>query len=170
MLILKKSKAVSPLIATVLLVAFSVVLGALVMNFAQKSTKDLSDEASQNIERGVTCSVNLIAKLVEIDDEKFICFNRSGSNNLEAIVENQGTKDAKGVQIFVLDSNDAPYTYNILTALNAHNSTKYNVSLGSSFVFPPLKIIISPIILSSGNENEICTDNRIEVEEIEVCS
>lgn len=163
-------RAVSPLIATVLLVAFSVVLGAIVMNFTRKSTVDLSREAADKIEKGVTCSVDMVAKLVEVNDEKLICFNRSGSNNLEAVVENQGTKDAKGVQIFVLDSNDTPYTFNELTALNAHNSTKYNVSLGSSFVFPPIKVLISPIILSKNNERELCTDNRIDIEEIEVCT
>ena len=43
------NKAISPLIATVLLIAFAVTLGAIVLNFSQESTMELRDEASAKI-------------------------------------------------------------------------------------------------------------------------
>lgn len=168
-------KAVSPLIATVLLIAFSVTLGAIVLNFSQESTLDLRDEASAKIERGLTCSLDLIIDVLEINNEKFICYNRSGTNNLEVIVENKGSASAKGIRVFLLDYNDNPTTKDLIVPLGAHNRTKYNVSINETdtkdaFVFPPSKIIISPILEYTDSTIDLCTDNRIDIEEIEKCS
>ena len=99
-------KAISPLIATVLLIAFSLSLGAIIMNFSESSTVELKDKAADQIERSLKCSLDLSIKVLEIDNSKYICYNRSGSNNLEVIVENQGSESAKGVRIFLLDYNN----------------------------------------------------------------
>ena len=79
-------KAISPLIATVLLIAFAVTLGAIVLNFSQESTLELRDEAESKIERGLTCSLDLVIDILEINNNKFICYNRSSTNNLEVII------------------------------------------------------------------------------------
>lgn len=173
-------KAISPLIATVLLVAFAVTLGAIVLNFSQESTMELRDEASAKIERGLTCSLDLVIDILEINNDKFICYNRSGTNNLEVIVENKGSASAKGIRIFLLDYNDNPTTKDIIMPLGAHNRTKYNTSINETdievsgakqaFVFPPSKIIISPILEYTDSSIDLCTDNRIDIEEIEECS
>ncbi|MBT3721316.1 hypothetical protein HN789_00930 [archaeon] len=168
-------KAVSPLIATVLLIAFAVSLGAIVINFSQESTLSLRDDASQKIERGITCSLDLPINVLEINNEKFICYNRTGSNNLEVIIENQGSASAEGVRIFLLDFEDNPTTRDVIIPLGSHNRTKYNVSVsttdvGSTFVFPPSKVIISPILDYSVDTIDLCTDNRIDIEEVEKCS
>lgn len=168
-------KAISPLIATVLLIAFAVTLGAIVLNFSQESTLELRDEASDKIERGLTCSLDLVIDVLEINNEKFICYNRSHSNNLEVIVENKGSASAKGIRIFLLDSEDNPTTKDVIIPLGSHNRTKYNVSINetdskTAFVFPPSKIIISPIIEYTSSSIDLCTDNRIDIEEIEKCS
>ncbi len=168
-------KAVSPLIATVLLLAFAVSLGAIVLNFSEDTTNELKDTATQQIERGITCSIDLPVRILEIENRKYICYNRTGSNNLEVIIENQGGGNAKGVRIFLLDNEDNPVTRDILTPLGGHNRTKYNVSVlttdaGGTIVFPPNKVIISPIIQYTDTTIDICTDNRIDIEEIERCS
>ena len=125
-------KAISPLIASVLLIAFAVTLGAIVLNFSQESTLELRDEASEKIERGLTCSLDLVIDVLEINNEKFICYNRSGTNNLEVIVENKGSKSAKGIRLFLLDYNDNPTTRDIIAPLGAHNRTKYNTSINET--------------------------------------
>ena len=173
-------KAISPLIASVLLIAFAVTLGAIVLNFSQESTLELRDEASEKIERGLTCSLDLVIDVLEINNEKFICYNRSGTNNLEVIVENKGSKSAKGIRLFLLDYNDNPTTRDIIAPLGAHNRTKYNTSINETdieiggvkqpFVFPPNKVVISPIIEYTDSTIDLCTDNRIDLEEIEKCS
>jgi len=162
-------KAVSPIIATILLVAFSVALGAIVMNFTESSTNELKDRADKELERGVKCSLDMSVSILEIDDEKYICYNRTGANNLEVIVENQGSATAEDIQIFLLDSNENAYTEYGGLPLGAHNRTKYNISLGSGFVFPPTKVLISPVLSRSDSSIEVCTNNRIDIEEIEQC-
>jgi flagellin-like protein len=174
MLTLNK-RGISPLIATVLLLVFALTMGGMVMNFTQTSTVELRDEASQKMERGLTCSLDLVIRVFEINSNKYICYNRSGTNNLEVIVENQGSKSAKGIRAFLLDYYDSPTTVDDFTPLGAHNRTKYNLNISltddaSSFTFPPNKIIISPIIDFNAGSVDICTDNRIDIEEISECT
>lgn len=169
-----KKRGISPLIATVLLVAFSVALGAIVMNFSESTTNDLTDQADNTIDQGITCSLGLTVKLLEIENEEYICYNRSVSRNLEFIVENQGNVELRGMQIFILDSSNNPYQTNIMVPLGAHNRSKYNLSLqtsdlGFDFAYPPIKALISPIISGQGNSAQICTDNRIDVEDFCQC-
>jgi len=171
--IISKKKAISPLIATVLLIAFSVTMGAIIMNFSHDTTYELKEEAADKIERGITCSLDMILEIPTINNEKSICYNRSGSNNLEVIIENQGSATAKGVRIFILDNNDNPVTIDSYSKLGSHNWTKYNVSLThyyADFTFPPNKVLISPILEYTDTTVDLCTDNRIDIEEVRVCS
>ena len=89
-------KGVSPLIAAVLLIAFSVALGAIVITFTTQSTHELTDDAGKQLDRGIKCSLDLTVALFELDNLDFICYNRTGSDNFEFIVENQGSQDAEG--------------------------------------------------------------------------
>ncbi|MFH2020508.1 MAG: archaellin/type IV pilin N-terminal domain-containing protein [archaeon] len=168
-------KGVSPLIATVLLVALALTLGAVVMNFTQSSTYELKESASKKISREMKCSLDITIQLLEIGSTRYLCYNRSGSNNLEMILENQGSTSTQGVRIFLLDNNDEPLTRDVISEIGGHNKTKINVSIettdtGQNFVFPPTKLIISPIISYADNSIDLCTDNRIDIEEFEVCT
>jgi hypothetical protein len=73
------------------------------------------------------------------------------------------------MQVMALDSSNVPFTSNIFTGVTANNRTKYNISLGVSFVFPPIKVLVSPLVLQSGNSFEICANNRIDTEDICQC-
>lgn len=169
-------KAISPILATVLLIVMAIVMGGIIMNFSEDSTVDLKDKASKQIDRSIKCSLDISVKIYETtNNEKYICYNRSGSNNLEVIIENQGNEAIKGVRIFLLDYNDNIKTINSLAKLAGHNITKYNVSINETdestlFTFPPNKVIINPILDYSGDTIDICANNKIEVDEIEVCS
>jgi len=167
-------KGISPLIATVLLIAFSLTLGGIVMNFSQSSTIELKNQADAKIERGLTCSLDLTISVLEINNDQFVCYNRSGTNNFEVIVENQGSASAQGVRIFLLDYYNNPTTRDSYLPLGSHNRTKYNISLdttddGSPFVFPPTKVLISPILSYTTDSVDLCTDNRIDIEEVNEC-
>jgi FlaG/FlaF family flagellin (archaellin) len=168
-----QKEGVSPLIATVLLVALSVALGAVVMNFSSDATYDLTQRAGNQIEREVRCSIDVSLKIVEIGGEKFLCYNRSETKNFEVIVENQGRVDVEGIQVFLLDNNNNPHTLYNYTGISAHGRIKYVVSLENlvpEFAFPPVKAVISPVLSRQGAVVEVCTNNRIEIEDIERCS
>lgn len=161
-----KKKAVSPIIATVLLVAFSVALGAVVLNFTKKSTLDFSESAEDQIEINVKCN-NVILKLVDLD--KNPCYNRSFSKNFEVIVENQGNSDLEGFIITIFDFYGNPFNEQILENLSAHSRAKYNISLFETFNLPPIKAIISGIVSIKQNKLNVCYDNKIEIDEIDKC-
>ncbi len=165
---MNSKKGVSPLIATVLLVAFSVALGAVVMNFQDSTTHEFTDQADLAIDREITCSLDLSLSVLEVQDIDFACYNHSGSNNFEVIVENHGSKDIEGMQIVLLDKNNEIYRFQEFNELDSHGVTKYNVSLGPDFVFPPDLVILSAIIDSKGSK-VVCKDNRIELESICEC-
>jgi hypothetical protein len=162
-------KGISPLIATVLLLSFSIALGAIVLSFTESSTKDLTDRADTAINREIQCSFDFSAKLLKVNRQDFICYNRTAGNNLELIVENEGSETIPGIQVMSLDSNNVPFTENIFVGITANNRTKYNVSLGTGFVFPPIKVLISPLLRETDGSIEICSNNRIDTEDICKC-
>jgi len=168
-------RAMSPLIATVLLIALTMSLGIVVVNFTQESTQDLKDSATDRIFIERTCSLGIQMSVLELDDERYLCYNRSGSMNLEVILENQGTSDASGIRFFLLDYDDAILTRDVLTALGSHNRTRYNISIattdsGQAFSLPPKKLIMSPLITQSDNSIDVCSDNSVDIEEFQECS
>jgi flagellin-like protein len=174
--LVKKSrkKGVSPLIATVILIAFSVALGAIIVTWGNNLISGQTKDVTKRTDRSIKCSLDLPIRILEVNDEKFICYNRSSSMNLEFIIENQGSASAEGVRVFLLDSNEDTKTVDIIVPLGSHNNTKYNVSInntdnGLGFSLPPTKILISPILVASGSI-DVCSDNRIDIEEIEECT
>ena len=62
-------KGVSPLIATVLLIAFAVALGAVVMNWGQSFTKQTIDNTETTQKTTMGCSFDVSIKEVEINGE-----------------------------------------------------------------------------------------------------
>lgn len=163
------NKGVSPLIATVLLVAFSVALGAIVMDFSDTTKVEFTEQADIHLETGFKCSLDIFLKVVEVNNNKQIFCNRTGLNNIEIFVENQGNEDVDGVQIILFDNASATYTFNEMTIVEAHGRTKYNLAVNESgFVFPPTKILISPIIKTTSSKSVTCYDERIDLEEEEI--
>ena len=169
-----KKNAVSPIIATVLLLTFAVVLGTIILNFTTDTTNDLVGTADYNIEAG-KCSTEVSLKILEVSNTDMICYNRSSSNNFEFILENQGNLGIDGVNVFLLDSDNNIKTTNILRTVSSHNTSRFNFSAqytdtGASFVFPPIKVLIAPIIKTDDLKQIICDDNKIDIEEIEQCT
>ena len=162
-------KGLSPLIATVLLVAFSVALGAIVMNFSDTTKVELTEQADIHLETSFKCSLDILLKIVEVNNDKQIFCNRTGLNNIEIFIENQGTEDADGVQFVFFDNTSATYNFNEMTAVEAHGRTKFDLLVNESgFIFPPTKILISPIIKTTSSKSVTCYDERIDLDEEEI--
>ena len=85
-------RGVSPLIATVLLIAFAVALGAVVMNWGRNL--DISNS-------GDKC-VGIDIKLRSIDNAE-ICYSGSGQNaHINFIIDNKGDVDIDGLGIWIV--------------------------------------------------------------------
>jgi flagellin-like protein len=98
-------KAVSPLIATVLLVMIVVSIGAAVMVVIQ----GLSDEQIKNIETQqdiLACGTDVKINLFKADSKYRVCINDTATDanrgNITLLMENAGQKDITGFRVVVL--------------------------------------------------------------------
>lgn len=75
----KRAKSgVSPLIATVLLIAFAVALGAVVMNWGRSFVQQQTAEAEKTTQTKLGCSLKVNLKVAEIDNTPQACFGGGG--------------------------------------------------------------------------------------------
>jgi len=100
---MSNKKGVSPLIATVLLIAFAVALGAIVMNWGRTYIDETQDFAKESSEGLVTCSsavslkIEILKARVTIDNDEVTEVNLS--------LENKGGLDLPQFVVKLYDSN-----------------------------------------------------------------
>ena len=160
--ILNSKKGVSPLIATILLIAFAVALGSVVMNWGLNLSIGKSADICSSVEIKVR---NL--------DGADVCYGGTGASGyINFIIDNSGSTDINGLTIWVIgdkgerlfdlddilikkdslfDKNDKEITYDF---------TKYGNVKQVQFI-PKIK---------TDQKTEICTKSAIKVEKIGVCS
>src|SRR3989344_2497443 len=93
-----RKKAVSPLIATVLLIAFAVALGAVVMNWGRGYVDDTTQFASEKSAKEIRCSMDISMKFIEFSDVKQVCLD-NGTDTINFTLQNAGTVAIEGVKI-----------------------------------------------------------------------
>src|SRR3989338_3980314 len=90
--IFNSKKGVSPLIATVLLIAFAVALGSVVMNWGLNLNLGKSADKCRNVE----------IKIRNIDAAE-VCFGGFGTNGyIHFIIDNTGTADISGLAVWIV--------------------------------------------------------------------
>ncbi|MDD3264074.1 MAG: BspA family leucine-rich repeat surface protein [Candidatus Nanoarchaeia archaeon] len=97
-------KGVSPLIATVLLIAFVVAIGAVVMNWGTGYIKSEQEKATSTSDVRLTCATNVNLKLMKVSNLKDYCYdNSTGSVTISARLS-KGEKDLKGIRVNVISN------------------------------------------------------------------
>ncbi|MBD3164317.1 hypothetical protein GF323_03890 [Candidatus Woesearchaeota archaeon] len=142
-----RTKAMAPLISTLLLLVFAVALGAFVMSWghSQRNTH-ICDSASFSV--------------TELDSSMKICFDR-GSINM--VVENNGYSEISEIEAVFLIAGDIVTKksgYSISPGEYSHITLDSGISDNSKI----LKIRLIPFI-----EGEKCIDKRVEIEHIGEC-
>src|SRR3989338_5811436 len=86
-------KAVSPLIATVLLMAFAVALGAIVMTWGKTYVTDTTEDVGTRTLQTRTCALDVNIALMNIGGSPYICKDEPNGNldKLEFIINNKGS-------------------------------------------------------------------------------
>ena len=81
-------RGVSPLIATVLLIAFAVALGAVVMNWGRGYVEDTADDAREKSDRELVCASEIDLAAVDVDSVTQICYSENGADsNISMVLE-----------------------------------------------------------------------------------
>ncbi|HLD13038.1 MAG TPA: archaellin/type IV pilin N-terminal domain-containing protein [Candidatus Nanoarchaeia archaeon] len=79
-------KAISPLIATVLLIGFTIALAVIVTNWGLNYVKGTTDRTSQQTEEALSCINNLDFEITDVScEDNTITVDNKGSNTIEAL-------------------------------------------------------------------------------------
>ncbi|MBU2561791.1 MAG: hypothetical protein KKD17_05835 [Nanoarchaeota archaeon] len=161
-------RAVSPLIATVLLIAFAVALGAVVMNWGRGYVEDTANIARERSDIEVKCASEVDVSIVDIDSVPQVCYNSSagsggpGNYSLEFIVENKKIKNVESIQARIIgDKTRVPLTVslgdnsNLTTSEAKFMNISYNGGSGSGLgldIGVPQQLKLTPTIKVGGTD------------------
>lgn len=182
----KSRKAVSPLIATVLLIAFAVALGAVVMNWGRGYVEDTANLARERSDAEVTCTAEVDLSIVDIDNAPQVCWNQTGGLNnnasVEFILENRKAKRIEGVEIRIIGTaSRVPYTSQNVTnsagtaltdedlALDENEAQYMELTYDYDIYGSPNQVKITPIIKAGGNDVS-CSSNSEVVTDVKACT
>ena len=106
--ILVTKKAISPLIATVLLIAFVIALGAVIMNWSKTYTEEEMGSSRTEYYAVKECERYVGLEIKEIDGKPKLCYNLTGTTlNIDFMLENTGTKTIEGVRVVAIGADDS---------------------------------------------------------------
>jgi len=130
-LMVKGKKGVSPLIATVLLIAFAVALGAVVMNWGKSFTTETINYAETTSATSVGCTLDVSLTAVQIGGNPQICYNES-EHRIDFIVRNNGNRDIDDIELQVITK--------VITVINESvNESGYEIYENASILESVLK-------------------------------
>lgn len=147
-----QKKGVSPLIATVLLIAFAVALGAVVMNWGRSYTEQTAENVKKKSDVDVKCSLDVKLKLLELSSKPQMCMSENGaSSNITFTVLNDGQKKVEGLRITIFGtSNIATNTSLSNATVPVAGGTRQSVWYNFNEVGNVQKVLIVPIVDISG--------------------
>lgn len=87
-----KKKGLSPLIATVLLIAIAITIGAVISTFGNKLTRDTT-ESSTDATYDMKCN-GMDFSFKKLNNENFLCDN---TTHVRMMIDNVGTEDSYGI-------------------------------------------------------------------------
>ena len=151
-------KAVSPLIATLLLIFAAVVLGVLVMNWGRAQ-----------VEAGAKCSVVTDMKFIEIGGVDQICYSAAEKGFIEFTVENGVNVDIEKLHFRVIGSKKV-YATELTGVIEKAGALKQTVPYNGRLFGEVKQVKITPkIILYPGDPAILCEEQAIVAEKVRKC-
>ena len=157
---LKSRKGVSPLIATILLIAFAVALGSVVLNWSLNIGIDSKDKCN-----------DLEIKLRNINTAE-VCFGGLNQNRRASfIMDNKGENDISGLVMLVIGNKGTKiFEFNdiIMKKKSSSNKIIKNLDYDLSALGPIKEVQFIPKIPSEDG-SDICSKSAIKTEKIDNC-
>ena len=151
-------KAISPLLATVLLIVAAIFLGVIVMNWGRAQ-----------VEAGAKCSIATDMELVEIGGVEQICYSRSENGFIEFTVENGVSVDIEKLHFRVIGTKKV-YTTELSGAIEKAGALKQTVPYNVKLFGDIKQLKITPkIILYPDEPSVLCDEQAITVEKVREC-
>ena len=162
---INNKRGLSPLIATILLIAFAVALGAVVMNLG----RTIGDgELPFNGEAG--CGVSGKLEIAEIGGEYKICFAEMGKESyVDFTIHNGASADINDLQVTIYGSNDVFNMDSILKeVMKRGEGRRIKIKYDNTVYGNIEKFVIIPKVEHDGSI-VLCDEAKLELEEIGSC-
>ena len=157
-------KGITPLVATVLLVAFSVGLGALVMSWGEEYVKEHAGFAQGTAEVKSECDSAQV-ELMIIEGKRQACATSSAVN---LWIDNGPNIDLYNIHARVAGENGVKVVEEIFSgSLAKSNSVKAVIPYDAS-IAPILQVRLTPRVWT-GRDVVMCPQKQIDVEKIPSC-
>ena len=160
--LLGSKKGVSPLIATILLIAFAVALGSVVMNWG----------LNLNLAKSADICIGIEIKIRNIGSSE-ACFGGVGSNGyINFIIDNVGADDISGLGIWMIGEKGTKlFNLDNIQVKKGSLYQKDDKEVTYSFdTYGNAKQIQFIPKIKSGQTTEICLKNAIVAKNIGVCA
>lgn len=160
--IFSSKKGVSPLIATILLIAFAVALGSVVMNWGLNLNLGKSSDVCRNVE----------VKIRDIGTSE-VCFGGFGANGyINFVIDNTGLTDISGLAIWIVgDKGTKLFDLDNILIKKGSLYDKKDKEVKYDFgAFGNIKQVQFIPKIRTGQTTDICPKNSIKAEKIGVCS
>lgn len=160
--IFSSKKGVSPLIATILLIAFAVALGSVVMNWGLSLDLGRSGDKCRDVE----------IKIRNIDAAE-VCFGGFGQNGyINFVIDNTGLSDINGLAIWIIgDKGTRLFDLDSILVKKGELYDKKDKEVSYDFsTFGNIKQVQFIPKVKAEQTTEICPKNAIKAEKIGVCA
>lgn len=167
---IKQKKGVSPLIATVLLIAFAVALGAVVMNWGKSFAIGTMNTVQQKSDQDTTCSGDVSLNVVKLADGTLqMCYGGSTTEgHLFFIIENSGRVAISQIDLQVIGAIDV-YANTTLngTSIGIGHALRRNLTYDFDTYGDVRQVRIIPKI-NLGGKTVTCSGNVLEKDNTEI--
>lgn len=156
----KIKKAVSPLVATVLLLVVAIIVGVLVMSWGRAQLEEASE-----------CTIDVGLIFVELNQEPQVCYSGGGAEGIITfIVENGARTSVEGLQLRIIGTKniyttDLPDSY-IDRGYSLMKTIPYDFNLFGDI--RQLRIV-PKVRLQPGQEQIVCVEQALTIEKIGRC-
>lgn len=161
----KNKKGISPLIATVLLIAFAVALGAVVMSWGRGYVEDTAEQAESQAGSKIECSMNSDIEFFRnpSTNKKWIC---NSTTNYTFVIQNTGNTEFTGLRVLAIGNELQEFRFNDTINAGSPYKSSFDVGVDANVT----AITINPIVTYQGDET-ICMSPslRIGVDDIDDC-
>jgi len=161
---LNGKRAISPLMATVLLVAFSIALGAVVMSWGQgyvETKSEFTTGAGAN-ELGTGCD-KIMFDIISVKNVPQVCYT---PDEINLFIENGIAIELTNIQARIVGSDGVAQAEILKQPLKPVDAVK--TSFGYSGIGTPSQLKLIPKI-TAGSTEIFCADKAVVIDELREC-
>ncbi len=172
-LFFRNKKGVSPLIATVLLIAFAVALGAIVMSWGKSYITQTQTDVQNKGNLQMTCSEDVGINILSIAGSFDACYkdtdNTSVNGTIKFTLKNSGSEALAGLKVQIITDK------NVTLKTISKDLEPGDIYHAASIEYPGnqsfKELVINPEI-KVGSETKVCANSEITLDtsQIKTCS